>query len=162
YQLTVSANSAGNAEAVVSSVATVINDTVSRAAVVTLKHSGGYIEKTIRTKTIEELLNRARKLIGKTNDRIYLGSNQSTPQKPIAWIPLVSATFAGGIYVLCGPHERAFTEKEIEFLTVVGTIGSSALTALEYHKHEDLRQNVSDFHNIIGTSKAIKDIHIQI
>ena len=162
YQLTVSANSVNSADAVITCIATAINDTISRAAILTLKYSGGYIEKTIRTKPLEELVNRARKCIGKTNDRIYVGSNQSIPQKPIAWIPLVSAAFEGGIYVLCGAHERSFTEKEIEFLTIVGTIGNSALSALENRKHDEIRQNVSDFHNIIGTSKAIKELQTQI
>jgi transcriptional regulator with GAF, ATPase, and Fis domain/serine/threonine protein kinase/tetratricopeptide (TPR) repeat protein len=162
YQLTVSANSAVNVDAVVTSIASVIGDTISRAAVVTLKHAGGHIEKTIRTKPAEDLSNRARKLIGKTSDRIHLGANQGTPQKPVAWVPLISAAFEGGIYVVCGPHERAFTEKEIEFLTIVGTVGSSALAALENRKHDDPRQNVSDFHNIIGASKAIKDVLTQI
>jgi transcriptional regulator with PAS, ATPase and Fis domain len=162
YQLTVSANSSATAEGVVTSVVAAVNDTISRTAVVTLRHTGGHIEKTIRTKPLEELLSQARKFIGKTTDRIYLGANQSMPQKPIAWIPLVSAAFEGGIYVVCGPHERSFTEKEIEFLTVVGTIGSSALLALENRKHDDVRQSVSDFHNIIGASKAIKEVHAQI
>src|SRR5262249_51009779 len=89
-------------------------------------------------------------------------SNQSTPQKPIAWIPLTSAAFEGGIYVVCGPHERAFTEKEIEFLTIVGTIGRASLTAIENRTREEIRPNVADFQNIIGASRAIKEVLTQI
>jgi DNA-binding NtrC family response regulator len=162
YQLTASTNSAASAEAIVASIASSLDTTLSRAAIVTLKHSGGYIDKTIRVKPQEELLRRAHQCIGKTKDSIYLGSSAAVPHKPVAWIPLKSAVYEGGMYVICGPQERSFSEKEIEFLTVAGTIGSSALNSLEVRSHEDTRRNISDVHNIIGASKAIKELHVHI
>jgi DNA-binding NtrC family response regulator/tetratricopeptide (TPR) repeat protein len=162
YQLTASANAGESAEAVVNSIANSLEATLSRAALVTLKHGDGYIDKAVRVKSQDAFLHRAHEFIGKTKDRIYLGANTSAPHKPVAWIPLKSAVFEGGIYVVCGPQERSFTEKEIEFLTVAGTIGSFALNSLEARRDDAIRSNISESHNIIGASKAIEEVHSHI
>jgi transcriptional regulator with PAS, ATPase and Fis domain len=63
---------------------------------------------------------------------------------------------------VCGAHEPTFTEKEIEFLTMVGTIGSSALTAIETRKRDESQKRVSEFNGMIGASKAMNDVFSQI
>jgi transcriptional regulator with PAS, ATPase and Fis domain len=80
----------------------------------------------------------------------------------MAWIPLESTTWEGGVYVACGAHEPTFTEKEIEFLTMVGGIASSALTTIESRHHDDARKSRFEFHGMIGGSKAINEVFSQV
>jgi len=74
-----------------------------------------------------------------------------------------SETCEGGIYLACRAHESHFTEREIELLTMIGTIASSALKRLEARTaHETESRELSEFHGIIGASKAIKEVYSQI
>ena len=60
-------------------------------------------------------------------------------------------------------HEPPFTEKEIELLTMMGTIGSSALRRLETRgAQENETGDITEFHGIIGASKPIKAVYSQI
>ena len=162
YQLTAAAGSASSIEAVASTIAKALAETLSRSAVVTVKSGNSTINKIVKAKQDEELIRQAERFIGKTRDRIYFASAEVAPHKPIAWIRLESVTCEGGVYVACGPHEPTFTEREIEFLTIIGSIGSSALTAIENRRRDEIQKNISEFRGMIGTSKAINEVFSQI
>jgi transcriptional regulator with GAF, ATPase, and Fis domain/serine/threonine protein kinase/tetratricopeptide (TPR) repeat protein len=162
YELTASTSSGTSIDAFVEVVGNVLKTSLSRSVTITLQVGDKKISKVLRAKYPEELIRRTEKFVGKTKDRIYLGPTDTTPHKPMAWVPLQSPTWEGGVYVECGAHEPTFTEKEIEFLTMVGTIGSSALTAIETRKHDESQKRVSEFNGMIGASKAINDVFSQI
>jgi transcriptional regulator with GAF, ATPase, and Fis domain/Tfp pilus assembly protein PilF len=162
YQLTASGGSVTTAEDVIASIARALESTLSRSAVVVLRQGDRNISKVVKAKQGEELLSRADKLIGKIKDRIYLGASEGIPHKPFAWVPLECPGWDGGILVTCGPHESTFTEKEIEFLTMVGTIGSSGFSSVENRRRDDAQKLPAEFHGMIGRSKAITEIFSQI
>jgi hypothetical protein len=162
YQLTAAAGSASSIEAVATSIAKALAETLSRSAVVTVKAGNGTINKIVKAKPDEELIRQAERFIGKTRDRVYFASAEVAPHKPIAWIRLESFTCEGGVYVACGSHEPTFTEREIEFLTIIGSIGSSSLTAIENRSRDEEQKNISEFRGMIGTSKAINEVFSQI
>src|SRR5262249_29259141 len=63
----------------------------------------------------------------------------------------------------CRSHESQFTEKEIELLTMLGTIGCSALKRLETRQAQEIEcPELSEFHGIIGASKQIREVFSQI
>jgi transcriptional regulator with GAF, ATPase, and Fis domain/serine/threonine protein kinase/tetratricopeptide (TPR) repeat protein len=161
YKLSTATGSA-SVDALVVAMVNVLGSTLSRSLVITLRSGDKKINRVVKAKQNEELIVRAEKFIGKTKERIYLGLAENTTHKPIAWIPLDSPTWEGGVYVVCGAHEPTFTEKEIEFLTIVGTIGSSALTAIETRRRDESQKRVSEFNGMIGASKAMNDVFSQI
>jgi transcriptional regulator with PAS, ATPase and Fis domain len=162
YRLTAASGSATSIEAVVTTIANALAQSLSRSVVVILRHSDGIINRVVRPKQSEDLVQYAEKFIGKTKNRIYFAAKENAHRKPTAWIRLESATCEGGIYVACGPHESAFTEKEIEFLMIIGTIGSSALNALENRNCDEVQKTMCEFHGMIGASKAINEVFAQI
>ncbi|HLH30721.1 MAG TPA: sigma 54-interacting transcriptional regulator [Terriglobia bacterium] len=163
YQLSVANGAATSLDAVVTSIVNALSGTLARSAVVVLRSNTGTFSRILRGKQDQELIERASRFIGKTKDTIYLGASETASHKPIAWVPIESATCQGGIYVACGPHEPTFTEKEIEFLVVLGTIGNSALASIENRKREP-QKAVSEFQGMIGVSKAINEVfsHVQV
>jgi DNA-binding NtrC family response regulator/serine/threonine protein kinase/tetratricopeptide (TPR) repeat protein len=162
YQLTTAASTASSIEMVATAIAKALAETLSRPAVVTVKSVHGTINKIVKAKHDEELIRQAERFIGKTRDRIYFATAEAAPHKPIAWIRFESATCEGGVYLACGPHEPTFTEREIEFLTIIGTIGSSALAGIENRRRDETPKTLSEFQGMIGTSKAINEIFSQI
>ena len=55
------------------------------------------------------------------------------------------------------------SEREIEFLTILGTIANGALERMEKRKLEAARtMEMTEFHGIIGASKAIREVYSQI
>jgi transcriptional regulator with GAF, ATPase, and Fis domain/tetratricopeptide (TPR) repeat protein/serine/threonine protein kinase len=83
----------------------------------------------------------------------------------IAWIPLSSYEISGGIYVECRGQDDRLSEQEMEYLTVVGTLANSALDRIQAEPPRALQAAPkSDFHGIVGKSRAIKEVcrHIEI
>jgi DNA-binding NtrC family response regulator len=109
-----------------------------------------------------ELMERIDNIRKRAKGRGYFESEAKNRQS-LGWIPFNSESWDGGIYVSCRSHEPQFSEKEIELLTMIGTIASSALKRLETRNAQEAQpQEITEFHGIIGASKAIKDVYSQI
>src|SRR5207244_8072983 len=81
----------------------------------------------------------------------------------VAWVPLLSETWEGGIYVVCRQNEPSLTEKEMELLAIIGTTGNGALRGLETHQARETKNIVLDeFYGMVGASKAIREEYYQI
>src|SRR5262249_51331607 len=101
-----------------------------------------------------------------SQNRIHFGSRGNPLLKDtVAWIPLTTPDYRGGIYVTCLPSESPFSEKEMEFLTVVGVIANRMLDQLSNRRQAAVQPaRMQEFHGIIGASKAIREVysHIEI
>ena len=137
---------------------------VSQPAVITLKDGDTVVSKTMRTRLSNELIERIRLMRQKVGNRIYFGSPEKMDTKDtVAWIPLHSQNYDGGIYVACRYGQSPLSEREMEFLTIVGTIGNRALEQLQVRNMEATRApDLTEFHGIIGASKTIREVYSQI
>src|SRR2546425_208883 len=121
--------------------------TFSRSAVITIKRGSDTISIPVRIKLSPELTERVQLIRSHAKNRVYFESADERGKQGSAWIPMNSETCEGGIYVAYRSHESHLTEREIELLTMMGTIASSALTKLETrHANEAEQQELSKFH----------------
>src|SRR2546427_975095 len=97
-------------------------------------------------------------------NRMYFGCAEMDRQKEtVAWVPLQSETWEGGIYVVCRQNEPPLTEKEMELLAIIGTTGNGALRGLEtYHVREAQNTALDEFHGMVGASKPMREVYSQI
>ncbi len=166
YRLTIAAMGSHNLEDFVTSLVSAIETALTRPAVITLKSNNEVITKAIRIRPSDELVQRIMSISTKAHNRIYFGCPDKTQSKDtVAWIPLLSQNCEGGLYVTSGSGDSTLNEREIEFLTILGMIGNGALQRMENRKIENSRLvQVTEFHGIIGSSKAIRQVysHIEI
>jgi transcriptional regulator with GAF, ATPase, and Fis domain len=166
YRLTISATTANNFEAFITSLVETIETALTRPAIITLKSTDVVITKTVRIRLSDKLIQRIMSLSTRTQNRIYFGCPDKTqPKDSVAWIPLRSQRCEGGIYVTSRCGESGLNEREMEFLTILGMIGNGALQRIESRDVDPTRMPVlTEFHGIIGASKVIREVysHIEI
>jgi len=128
--------------------------------VIVLKGHGGSYSRGVRATSSPESI--ATLHLIRSKSPAYF---QSTDEKGqlYGWVPLSAETWDGGIYVLRRPNESPFTEREIELLTMLGTIATNALRRLETGGAQAVEPlEVAEFHGIVGASKLMKDLYNQI
>jgi transcriptional regulator with GAF, ATPase, and Fis domain/tetratricopeptide (TPR) repeat protein len=167
YRLAVSAGLAAGLESLLDLLLHAFEDFPGRPAIVMLETSKGPIWRAMRIRLTDEIAHKVTALNKKAGGKTYFGSGgTSTPPKDtVAWIPLAAGDYRGGIYVTCLLGEPPFSEKEMEFLTVVGVIANRSLDQLGSRQKEEVKTaRVQEFHGIIGSSKAIREVysHIEI
>lgn len=164
YRLTIAAAAASNPEALLVTVTKTLEETLSRPAIVMLKSSDVVTTKAIRTKISDELIQRVQSIAQKAREHIYFGNPDKVPTKDtVAWIPLHSENTEGGVYVSCRSRQSPLSEREMEFLTILGTIANASLRRMEKQELETERtMAITEFHGIIGSSKAIRQVYAQI
>ena len=162
YQLAISAASANKAETVLNLTEEALR-CMSRSAVISLGRPGRLYNVAIRGTPSDELHQEIKTIANQMKERTYFGPPlRNRTGQTVAWIPLGSSTWNGGIYVTCSATEPAFTEREIEFLTIIAPIISGALKRIENSPIEAPSTKVSLFQGIVGGSKAIKEVYSQI
>jgi transcriptional regulator with GAF, ATPase, and Fis domain/serine/threonine protein kinase/tetratricopeptide (TPR) repeat protein len=166
YNFALSGAATKSAEVLVNQIEQTLQTSVERTAVIILKDLKGPIVRGVRIKISDELVGRASAAATIAKNRIYFGApDVSRPKETVVWIPLQSDTRDGGIYLVCRQNEPALTEKEMEFLAIIGTIGNGALRALEANQAVDVENaRLAEFHGMVGASKAIREVysHIEI
>ena len=164
YRMTISVKTSKTLESFVTSLGHTLETVVSQPAVITLKDGDTVINRTMKTRLSNELIERIRSMKEKIGNRIYFGSAEKMDTKDtVAWIPLNSQKYNGGIYVTCKYGQSPLSEREMEFLTIVGTIANRALDQLQIRNMEATRApELTEFHGIIGASKAIREVYSQI
>ena len=164
YRFALSGAAINSAEALLSLIEEALRTSLARGAVIVFKDSNGMITRAVRIKVSQEVIQRIHRIAAMAKNRIYFGSAEMSRQKEtVAWIPLQSETREGGIYVVCRQNEPPLTEKEMELLAIIGTIGNGTLRGLETQHTTDLENNqLAEFHGMIGASKAIRDVYSQI
>jgi len=163
YQFTMAAAAANSVEVLLASIERALATSLGRSAVITLKDETNSYSIPLRLKLTPELLQRAELIRSQAKNCIYFDSAEGKSKHVSAWIPLNSETCEGGIYVVYRSHESPPTEKDMELLTMLGTIASSALRRLESaHAHRTEPQELSEFHGLIGASKPMKAIYSDI
>ncbi len=162
YRLTMAAATTTSLDGLLVSIEKTIVDSFSRAAVVTLRRGMDRRSIPVRIKPSPDLLERIEIIQRRAKNRIYFESDEKGKQFN-GWIPLNSETFDGGVYVASRSHEAQFSEKEIELLTMMGTIASNALKRLETcSAQETVPQEITEFHGMIGVSKSMNEVYSQI
>jgi transcriptional regulator with PAS, ATPase and Fis domain len=117
----------------------------------------------VRVKLSDDLTRQVTVLCDKSKGKTYFGGQRNPLKDTIAWIPFQSERHSGGIYVSCRTAEAPLTERELEFLTILGTISTGALDQIEKRKIEQpISAVVSEFHGLVGASKAMRDVYRQI
>jgi len=162
YQFTMAASVANSIDGLLSSIEKTLSTSLSRSAVITLKHLDGSSSTPVRMKLTPEAMERIELIRNHAKNRVYFESGDDKGKQVSAWIPLKSETCEGGIY-LTYRSQSPFTEKEIELLTMMGPIASSALKRLETRQAQETElRELSEFHGIIGASKPIREVYSQI
>ena len=139
-------------------------DFLGRAVIVMIETRDGPMWRSVRTKLSDDFTRRVALLSKRAGNKIYFGGSTRT-KDTLAWIPLLASDHRGGIYVTCLPGESPFSEKEMEFLTVVGVIANRMLEQLCNRPKEEVQTaRIQEFHGMIGASKAIREVysHIEI
>ena len=164
YRFALAGAAVKSAESLASQIEDLLRIESTRGAVITLKGSVSQIIREVRIKPSEELTQRVRNVAAVAKNRTYFGTRDGLGQKEtVAWIPLQSETREGGIYVVCRQNEPALTEKEMELLTIIGTIANGALRGLETNQATELENaQLAEFHGMVGASKAIREVYSQV
>jgi DNA-binding NtrC family response regulator len=137
--------------------------TLNRASVVALKRGSETQLLPIRIKLSPELTQRIEHTRTRAKNRVQFWSADDKGKHGSAWIPMISESSEGGIYLPYRRHESDFTEKEIELLTMLGIIASSALRRLETRRENAIEPaEFSEFYGLIGASKPIREVYSQI
>jgi transcriptional regulator with GAF, ATPase, and Fis domain/tetratricopeptide (TPR) repeat protein len=162
YQFTMAASVANSIDGLLSSIENALSTSLSRSAVITLKHPDSSSSIPVRMKLTPETTERIELIRNHAKNRVYFESADDKGKQVSAWIPLKSETCEGGIYLTCR-SQSPFTEREIELLTMMGPIASSALKRLETRQAQETElRELSEFHGIIGASKPIREVYSQI
>src|SRR5262249_29547836 len=162
YQFTMAAFVANSVDVLVATIENILSTSLTRSAVITLKHTDNSVSVPVRIKVTPEVTERIELIRSHAKNRVYFESADGKGKQLSAWIPLKSETCEGGIYLTCRSQSH-FTEKEIELLTMMGPIANSALKRLETRQAQETElREVSEFHGIIGASKPIREVYSQI
>jgi DNA-binding NtrC family response regulator/tetratricopeptide (TPR) repeat protein len=165
YKLTVPTGAAPDVPSFVTSVLQALDHAVRRPTILLLINREEEFWHSLRMQLSDDLAKHIRSLATRSNAGRYFGVIERTERKHvISWIPIKSRYWFGGIYVECRQGRPGFSEREMEFLTIVGTIASGALEQIENRKAErtTMAAEISEFRGIIGASKAIREIYSQI
>jgi transcriptional regulator with GAF, ATPase, and Fis domain/Tfp pilus assembly protein PilF len=164
YNFALSGAGVKSAEGLVNQIEQTLQTSLARGGVIILKNPKGLIIRAVRIKLSDELVERAHAAAAIAKNRIYFGApDVSRPKETVAWIPLQSDAREGGIYVVCRQNEPALTEKEMELLAIIGTIGNGALRTLEANQAVDVdKAQLAEFHGMVGASKAIREVYSHI
>ncbi|PYR97087.1 MAG: hypothetical protein DMG16_25830 [Acidobacteria bacterium] len=164
YRLALSAAAIKSAEALILSIEETVQTSLAHGAVMLLNGPTGLITRGVRIKPTEQVMRQVHNVAAMAKNRMYFGSAEMDRQKEtVAWVPLQSETWAGGIYVVCRQNEPPLTEKEIELLAIIGTTGNGALRSLEtYHAPEAENIAFDEFHGMVGASKTMREVYSQI
>jgi DNA-binding NtrC family response regulator/tetratricopeptide (TPR) repeat protein len=165
YKLTVPTGAAPDVPSFVTSVLQALDHCVRRPTILLLINREEEFWHSLRMQLSDDLAKHIRSLATRSNAGRYFGVIERTERKHvISWIPIKSRYWFGGIYVECRQGRDGFSEREMEFLTILGTIVSGALEQIENRKAErtTMAAEVSEFRGIIGASRAIREIYSQI
>lgn len=166
YRLTLTSTSVTKLEDFTACLLQALEASLERPTVLMLQDGDKTLWHSLRIKMGDDLRTRIRFLSRKSNNRIYFG-NLDDPQSAdtVAWIPLNSERHAGGFYVGCRGGESPFSEDEMEFLTILGSLANAALRQTDNVAiHPVLGADRTEFHGMIGASKAIREVysHVEI
>jgi len=165
YRLTIAATTTQALEPFVTTLLRALETALLRPAVIVLTIGDTVIRRPIRIRLSADVIERIDSLSRKAQNRIYFGCPEKTLAKEtVAWIPLRSHKCSGGIYVACRSGELPLGEKEVEFLTILGTVANRGLEQIQNRAETTQIAEVTEFHGIIGSSKAIRQVysHIEI
>jgi len=164
YQFSISAMAASSADGLLTALLATIDPALKRPVMLMMRHGDSLVMKAAKIRASEDLIQRITDIGKRSQNRIHIGATDAAGRKEtFAWIPLISETYSGGIYVVCRQHQAIFTAREMEFMSLLRTIGNGALTQLEARMREEKPAPAfSHSHGIIGASKAIKEVYSQI
>jgi len=166
YRLAVSAELASDIQALGDVLLHTFEESFSRPAVLMFEIGKNKSWWTAKCKITQAVMEAVISMNARSGGKIHFGSGGGKPPKDtVAWIPLASTDYRGGIYVTCLPEEATCSEKERGLLTVVGVIGNRTLDQLCNRREQRVETaRIQEFHGIIGASKAIREVysHIEI
>jgi len=96
------------------------------------------------------------------NKTYISGVGVQQTRKTAVWSPLPSLTLPGCLYMECPGNRFAPEERQIEFLTLVGTIAGAVFDRLVAKLNRASRVSPPELNGIVGTSKRLGEIHGQI
>ena len=164
YRLAVSAELATDIYTLRDVLIRTFEDCLSRPTVLMLETSKAKTWHAANCKITDALMEAVVSASAESGSKIHFGSRGNALLKDtVAWIPLRAGDYRGGIYVTCLPGESPFSEKEMEFLTVVGVIANRTLDQLGNRRREEVQTaRIQEFHGMIGASKAIREVYSHI
>ena len=164
YRLALSAAAIKSADVLLGAIEEALRTSLIHGGMILLKGTTGSMATGIRIKPTDDVIRKAQSVASMAKNRMYFGSAEmARPKEIVAWIPLQSETWEGGIYVVCRQNETPLTEKEMELLAIIGTIANGALRGLEaHHAAETENRPLDEFYGMVGASKAMREVYSQI
>jgi transcriptional regulator with PAS, ATPase and Fis domain/tetratricopeptide (TPR) repeat protein/serine/threonine protein kinase len=163
YHVSVVASTASGADSFLSELLQALDAAVKRPIVLILAHDDRTAWNSTRVDLTDDLKKQVLTISSKARERaIFDYKDRSRTRGTIAWIPIRSAHYGGGFYVMCREHE-IMVEREMEFLTVLGNVTGNALDQIDARSRSTpppLEKN--EFCGIIGKSRVIRELHRQI
>jgi DNA-binding NtrC family response regulator/tetratricopeptide (TPR) repeat protein len=162
YCLAMAMNTCVDTESATRCLLETLNKSIDHLVTVAFESAGKMTFRSLRNiseQTKQRILSVSSSAGGKT----YIAGTGTPPIRNTAvWVPFRSLTLSGGIYMEC-PHEAIIgpDEREIEFLTIVGTLAGAAFDQI-VPKSVVQRPPSSMSHGIVGISQQIAAIRDQI
>jgi DNA-binding NtrC family response regulator/tetratricopeptide (TPR) repeat protein len=85
----------------------------------------------------------------------YIAGHGAGKHGTVIWMPILSLGLPGGIYVESGPGNVCFSERDIEFLTVVAAVSGAAFDGLSSKPGMPSPISSVDLYGIVGNSRQI-------
>jgi len=98
-----------------------------------------------------------RRIIGvaSAGDKPYIAGHDAGKQGTLIWMPILSLGLPGGVYVESGAGNTFFSERDIEFLTVIAAVSGTAFDGLCSKALMPTPSLSADLYGIVGTSRQI-------
>jgi DNA-binding NtrC family response regulator/tetratricopeptide (TPR) repeat protein len=162
YRLAATMTAADDLTSAASTLLQALKQSLNLLAVVVVGTGPKTAFHTLQTDLTEETKKQVLKVASVSGDRPYFtGVGPDRVRATAVWVPMLSLTVQGGIYVECPRGQPALDEQEIEFLTVAATIAGAAFDRVCSKSGVSISA-VSALEGIIGTSAGIKEVCDQI
>jgi transcriptional regulator with PAS, ATPase and Fis domain len=111
----------------------------------------------------DEARKRIAGIVSAAGNKLYIaGSGSGRKQSTAMWVPILSSALTGGIYVESGPGELLLNERDIEFLTIVGTLAGAALDHVFGKPVATEHVSIPNLYGIVGNSTKMREVRARI
>jgi len=163
YRIGIIGSAAATVDAFMTEFLETVDAALRRPVVLALTRDDHTIWRSSRLELNDDIKKQVMAAASRAKDKpLFDYRDRNRTRGAIAWIPLHSAQFSGGIYVARREHEM-MAEREIEFLSILGSVASNALDQIDARlRSAPPVMHRNEFHGIVGTSRAIREVCRQV
>ena len=163
YRLAAAMTAAPDVGAATATLVQALKETMSHSIVVVTGIGAQMSYHAIRCTLSDEARKRISAVASSAANKPYIaGDGLGGKHGTVIWMPILSLALTGGIYVENVPGESFFSERDIEFLTIVAAISGTELDHVSRKALVPTSASLVDQHGIVGTSKQIQQVRARI